>query len=101
MANVATQALEPAGSRGRRHASWPVFVPQLAQHLTIDVTLLRLAFFLLSFVWGLGLLLYGVLWLLLPAPDTHTGRGLRGTVRSNMKSMGADLSASARIVSRA
>ena len=73
----------------------------LAPRLAIDVTLLRLAFLLLSCVWGLGLFAYGVLWLVLPAPGARAGGGLRGTVRSNMQNVGADVSASALIVSRA
>lgn len=38
----------------------------MAERYSIDVTLLRFAMLLLSLAWGSGVLLYGVLWLLLP-----------------------------------
>lgn len=57
-------------------------------HFSLDVTLVRLAFVLLALAWGFGLILYGLLWVLLPGPEGasadrsggffhRTGRGIR------------------------
>ncbi len=42
----------------------------LGSHFRLDVTLIRLAFVLLGLAWGLGLVLYGLLWVLLPGPES-------------------------------
>ncbi|THI96284.1 PspC domain-containing protein, partial [Nocardioides sp.] len=42
----------------------------LARHLDIDPLLLRVAFVILTFFGGGGLVLYGVAWLILPEEDT-------------------------------
>ena len=44
----------------------------LGRHLDVDPTILRVLFVVLMFFGGAGLLLYGVLWLLVP--DERTGR---------------------------
>jgi len=44
----------------------------LARHLDVDPTILRVLFVVLIFFGGSGLLLYGVMWLLVP--DERTGR---------------------------
>jgi phage shock protein PspC (stress-responsive transcriptional regulator) len=36
----------------------------IAEQYLVDVTLVRLAFLLLALAWGLGLLLYSLIWLL-------------------------------------
>ncbi len=41
----------------------------LARHLDIDPVILRVAFVVLAFFGGAGLILYGALWLLLPEED--------------------------------
>ena len=60
----------------------------LAAYLNTDPLFVRLGFLLLSFLNGMGVLLYLVLWLLLPnedsaAPDTRT------QVRENVEEMQA------------
>jgi len=42
----------------------------VARHLDIDPAIVRVLFVVLSFFGGTGLLLYGALWLLLPAEDS-------------------------------
>jgi phage shock protein C len=52
----------------------------LGAHLTIDPVLIRIFFVLLTLGNGIGLLLYFVLWLVIPlegAPDTSTEANLR------------------------
>jgi phage shock protein PspC (stress-responsive transcriptional regulator) len=43
----------------------------VARHLDIDPAIVRVLFVVLTFFGGAGLLLYGALWLLLPAEDSH------------------------------
>lgn len=43
----------------------------LGQHLNIDPTILRVAFVVLAFFGGAGLLLYGVLWLVVPVEGSN------------------------------
>ena len=50
----------------------------LARHLDIDPTVLRVLFVVMIFFGGAGLLVYGVMWLLVP--DEKTGRAV---IRSN------------------
>jgi phage shock protein PspC (stress-responsive transcriptional regulator) len=71
----------------------------LAQRLTLDVTLLRLAFLVLALGSGLGLLLYLVLWMLLPNEDADRSarRGYREVVRHNLLGLGEDIRRSARV----
>lgn len=54
----------------------------IAHHLDIDPLLVRIAFVILTFFGGGGLILYGVAWVLLPEEDTgdaviHTEDGVR------------------------
>lgn len=46
----------------------------LAQHFDIDPAIVRVAFVVLIFFGGVGLVLYGVCWLLIPDEGTGTGR---------------------------
>lgn len=52
----------------------------LARHLDIDPTVVRVLFVVLVFFGGSGLLLYGALWLI--APDERTGRAVIGSSES-------------------
>ena len=45
----------------------------LAQNLNIDVTLVRLAFVALAFLKGLGILIYLVLWIIMPDEEMNEG----------------------------
>ena len=63
----------------------------LAEWLRMDVTLLRLAFILLTFAWGVGLALYLLGWLLLPDAGAPAFGGPRRVVRRNLAGMRGDL----------
>ncbi len=41
----------------------------LARYLRIDATMVRLVFVLLAFADGIGLLIYGLLWIVMPLPE--------------------------------
>lgn len=60
----------------------------LAEYLNIDPLFVRLAFLLLALANGLGILLYLVLWLLLPTPDS-VAADPREQVRENVAEMRA------------
>lgn len=61
-----------------------------AYRLEIDVTLLRLAFLVLALASGLGILLYVLLWLLLPGSEPM-GNTFRGVVWGNVLGMRYEL----------
>jgi phage shock protein PspC (stress-responsive transcriptional regulator) len=71
----------------------------LARRWTLDVTLLRLAFLVLALGSGLGLLLYLVLWVLLPNEDAGRSarHGYGDVVRHNLLGLGDDIRRSARV----
>lgn len=55
----------------------------LARHLNLDVTLVRLALVALGFVNGIGLLVYLVLWIIMPDEEmasSEPGESLRANV---------------------
>jgi phage shock protein C len=58
----------------------------LATYFNIDPLIVRLGFVLLSMVNGIGLMLYLVLWLLLPNEDSVAADS-RGQVRENVDEM--------------
>ncbi len=66
----------------------------VANRLEADVTLVRLAFLIAGLAWGIGLLLYGLLWAL--APDESDRGGHRGGegVRGEARGLWDDLSRS-------
>ena len=63
----------------------------LASAFTVDVTLVRLAFLVLSIAWGLGLLVYVALWLVMPHNEERLGGGIRETLRRRVSSTRGDL----------
>jgi phage shock protein C len=65
----------------------------LADTYAADATLVRLAFLVLAFAWGAGLLLYGALWLLLPEAGTARSVRLRDVARHNWRGLGRELRA--------
>jgi phage shock protein PspC (stress-responsive transcriptional regulator) len=69
----------------------------VADELTIDVTLVRLVFILMAFAWGLGLVIYGLLWLLMASSDDRSNR----TTRQRLAGMRGDLGSSVKRLSRA
>lgn len=72
----------------------------LARSLVLDVTLVRLAFMVLALAWGLGVVLYGALWLLLPNEgQLTTGLKMRGRMRRNVQGMRGEVRRSARVFS--
>ncbi|MFO8072204.1 MAG: PspC domain-containing protein [Polyangia bacterium] len=64
----------------------------IGEWLALDVTLVRLAFLVLALAWGLGVLLYGILWALMPEPDSSSALGSGGTFRRTARGMRVDLS---------
>lgn len=71
----------------------------LSDRLGIDVTLVRLAFMVLTLAWGLGALLYGLLWFLLPEMGEDPDQPIKQRARRNLKSMRHDMQFSAQSVS--
>ncbi|MEM9492268.1 MAG: PspC domain-containing protein, partial [Myxococcota bacterium] len=67
-----------------------------------DITLVRLAFLVLALAWGLGVLLYGALWLAMPDPLSRPldRRGARAAVRHTAMGMRSDLAQTARYLNR-
>lgn len=62
----------------------------VAERYEIDPTLVRLAFLLLIFAKGLGVFLYGALWLAMPAEGSRTS-SLPDTARENLLSVRDEL----------
>jgi phage shock protein C len=58
----------------------------LAAYFNIDPLIVRLGFALLAMVNGVGIMLYLLLWLLLPNEDSAVGDS-RGQVRENVNEM--------------
>jgi phage shock protein PspC (stress-responsive transcriptional regulator) len=58
----------------------------IAARLNVDPVLVRLGFVVLSFLNGFGLVLYLVMWLLIPS-DVSVTPGPREQVRENMGEM--------------
>ncbi|HEU5271017.1 MAG TPA: PspC domain-containing protein, partial [Jatrophihabitans sp.] len=74
--------------RQRSHRLIGGVAAALAVHLGLSRRLVRLAFVVLSFFGGLGLLLYGAFWIVLPqAPDAEPD----GPIRSAARYVGAAL----------
>jgi phage shock protein PspC (stress-responsive transcriptional regulator) len=59
----------------------------------LDPTLVRFGFLLLALAWGLGVLAYGVLWLLVPEEGTPRSARLRDVARHNVHGLGHELRA--------
>lgn len=74
----------------------------ISEAFSLDVTLIRLAFLVLALAWGVGILLYGVLWLLMPDLErgVERGRGARSAIRHTAIGVQIDLQQSARYLSR-
>lgn len=73
----------------------------LAQYLNLDSTLIRLFFILLALGDGIGVMLYFILWIVLPAEEEVAGNTLGENVQTGAneiadraRSMGEDLSQS-------
>jgi phage shock protein PspC (stress-responsive transcriptional regulator) len=63
----------------------------LGAHFSLDVTLVRLAFVLLGLAWGLGLILYGILWVLMPGPEGISANRFGGAFQRTARGMRLDL----------
>lgn len=63
----------------------------IARTISVDVTLVRLAFLVLMLAWGLGVLLYLVLWLVMPAPGGRTHERWHREMRHRAFGMRRDL----------
>ena len=47
----------------------------LGEHTPVPSWLWRAVFVTLALAWGAGLPVYAALWIFMPGPGTHTGRG--------------------------
>ena len=56
---------------------------------------MRLAFILLSFAWGIGVILYGVLWLVMAPDGPRDVSDVRRTARRNLGGFRSELSSTA------
>lgn len=64
--------------------------------LAMDVTLVRLAFVLLALAWGIGLLVYAALWLLLPDERQPVSGSWGTNARHNVGRLRDDVASSGR-----
>ena len=58
----------------------------LAKFFNVDATLVRLVFLLLLFLGGSGLLLYFILWIIVPQ-ESHAGGSTQDVVQANAEDM--------------
>jgi phage shock protein PspC (stress-responsive transcriptional regulator) len=63
----------------------------IADRLVVDVTLVRLAFLLLALAWGVGVVLYSVLWIVMPDAGGSEGTVRGGTFRATAGRVNVDL----------
>ena len=75
--------------KGRAHVIGGV-CSGLAEFFGVDVTVVRILFVVLA-ATGVGMLLYLLLWLLMPVGETSPSGG-EEIVRSGLRSIGADIS---------
>lgn len=68
----------------------------IASRFGIDVTLVRLAFLLLSIAWGLGIVLYLLLWVLTPTEGSRPVGNLRGVMGRNVRGVRLEMARSRR-----
>jgi len=68
----------------------------IAARYDVDVTLVRLAFLLLSLAWGLGVILYLLLWALTPTEGSRPAASMRGMVGRNVRNARLELARSRR-----
>ncbi len=59
----------------------------LARYLRLDATLVRLFFVLLALGDGIGVLIYVILWLIMPSEDQVPGGNLNDYIRTNADEM--------------
>ncbi|HNT77447.1 MAG TPA: PspC domain-containing protein [Anaerolineae bacterium] len=59
----------------------------LARYLRLDATLVRLFFVLLALGDGIGVLIYAILWLIMPSEDQPAGGNLNAQVHTNANEM--------------
>ncbi|MBI4022886.1 PspC domain-containing protein [Candidatus Berkelbacteria bacterium] len=60
----------------------------IAEHLNIDATLVRVLFVLLTLWGGGGLVLYLILWILVPSQSYHGSKAVEKVVRTNAEELG-------------
>lgn len=74
----------------RGHDRWAAGVCSgLAEYFNVDPLIIRIAFVGAAFLQGWGILLYVVLWFLMPAPDAPPARF--GDFRAHVRAMNDDL----------
>ena len=67
----------------------------VGDRLMLDVTLIRLAFLMLALAWGIGVLVYGLLWFLMPPSENTTDTKSGGAFQRTARGIRADLGQSA------
>jgi phage shock protein PspC (stress-responsive transcriptional regulator) len=72
----------------------------LGEQYRLDVTLIRFTFVLLGLAWGLGLILYGLLWLLMPEPEGTSANHSDGILYRTAHGIRLDLSRSSKWFSK-
>lgn len=70
-----------------------------ARRFSMDVTLIRLAFLLLALASGVGLLLYLLFWILMPAREAGK-QPVKGIIWTNLRGMQGELFRAARRLSK-
>jgi phage shock protein PspC (stress-responsive transcriptional regulator) len=68
----------------------------VANRFTADVTLIRFGFLLLTLVWGFGLVLYGILWVVMPEPEGAAVKRVSGPFSRTVRGMHVDLGRTAK-----
>jgi phage shock protein PspC (stress-responsive transcriptional regulator) len=68
----------------------------IGERFTVDVTLVRLGFLFLALAWGLGLILYGLLWVLMPAPESAAPGRYGGPFSETARGVQLDVGRSAK-----
>ena len=62
----------------------------LGEHFGVDVTLVRVLFVLLTLMTGTGIVLYILLWILMPEEETVDVQGTE-VIANGLKSVGSDI----------
>jgi len=73
----------------------------IGEYWAIDIMLIRLAFMLLTFAWGLGLLIYGILWLIMPDVTQKPAGSFRESAHRNILGLHREIGQSAKRFSTA
>ena len=83
-----------SGQEGLLHKGRPRVIggvcSGIAQHMRVDVTLVRIAFVALALASGAGIVVYVLLWILMPEADAAGAAG-SDVIANGLRSVGSDL----------